>query len=180
MEHAVDALNSCNDLTQEGYNKVLKLAAQELLSKTGKDLPTDKDAAVVKASFDAIGSVMVEAAKQDLDTDSLSTALEDCRLDSARADQLVSTYTKIRPSLREQLKKTGFSLPHIVDVDWRLDYFMKSNQLEKINEPCFHVSFKVEDAHNENNTVQLACNMAQMQDLVSKLKEASKRLETFS
>ena len=48
---------------------------------------------------------------------------------------------KHKNGLQANLRKTSFAVPHIVDVNWRLDYFMKSSQLEKVNEPRFALQF---------------------------------------
>jgi len=54
---------------------------------------------------------------------------------------------------------------------------VQNNQLDKINEPNFMLEFATQDDGNKTGTTQLACSLAQMQDLVGKLKEASRRLE---
>ena len=35
-------------------------------------------------------------------------------------------------------------LPHVVDVQWRLDHATKGNNLESIQEPCYAISLKTE------------------------------------
>jgi hypothetical protein len=30
---------------------------------------------------------------------------------------------------------TGFNFPHVVGVEWRLDYFIKTDRLDKVNVP---------------------------------------------
>lgn len=34
----------------------------------------------------------------------------------------------------------SFDLPHIVDVNWRLDYYMKNSCVEKVNEASYLIS----------------------------------------
>ena len=79
-----------------------------------------------------------------------SSTLEDCRWNATRIEALTKIYLVVnrrsreggpfseqgcltcgllmqarKSALRLTLRRTGFGLPHVVDVDWRLDYHMK-------------------------------------------------------
>ncbi|KAK2562106.1 COMM domain-containing protein 3 [Acropora cervicornis] len=74
--------------------------------------------------------------------------------------------------------RTGSSFPHIVDVDWRLDYYIKNNQMEKVNKPMYLITLKTEESGKpQGKDVQFSCSMEQLQDLVGKLKDACKSIE---
>lgn len=133
--------------------------------------------AAVKAAFAAVVTLLVELAKTDQSSDAVSGFLEENGFDADRIGFFTKEFEDHRAQLRVLLRRTGFGLPHVTDVDWKLDYYMKSNQLEKINEPQFTLQFATEDNAGARDNVQMSCTLAQMQDLVSKLKDASKRLE---
>lgn len=133
------------------------------------------DAVVVKAAYSAVVSVFLEGARADVDGDTLAAVLEDSKVEGDRSAVLVGAFAACKTELRSKLRQTGFGLPHVVGVDWRLDYHMKTNQLEKVNEPVFTMSFNTTDAHGVQAKEQLSCDLAQMQDLVAKLKDAQKR-----
>ncbi|XP_077752971.1 COMM domain-containing protein 3 isoform X2 [Canis aureus] len=72
----------------------------------------------------------------------------------------------------------GRSLPHITDVSWRLEYQIKTNQLHKMYRPAYLVTLNVENTDSRSHQeISFSCNMEQLQDLVGKLKDASKSLE---
>ncbi|XP_074180981.1 COMM domain-containing protein 3 isoform X3 [Rhinolophus sinicus] len=78
----------------------------------------------------------------------------------------------------------GRSLPHIIDVSWRLEYQIKTSQLHKMYRPAYLVTLNIEVFIHVQNTdsqshpeISFSCNMEQLQDLVGKLKDASKSLE---
>ncbi|XP_019520698.1 PREDICTED: COMM domain-containing protein 3 isoform X3 [Hipposideros armiger] len=72
----------------------------------------------------------------------------------------------------------GRSLPHIIDVSWRLEYQIKTNQLHKMYRPAYLVTLNVENTDSQSHPeISFSCNMEQLQDLVGKLKDASKSLE---
>eukprot|EP00041_Stephanoeca_diplocostata_P005227 m.58356 g.58356 ORF g.58356 m.58356 type:complete len:200 (+) comp15644_c0_seq1:257-856(+) len=135
------------------------------------------DKSVVKAAYGAVVTAVLEAAKENVDADNFNGFLEENGLGTSQAKIIVDKYRANQSNLRVLLRRTGSGLPHIVDVDWKLEYFMKSNQLEKVNEPVFTLQLATENNGGQTDTVQLACSLAQMQDLVSKLKDVSKRLE---
>lgn len=75
----------------------------------------------------------------------------------------------------------GRSLPHITDVSWRLEYQIKTNQLDKMYRPAYLVTLNVENTDSRSHPeISFSCNMEQLQDLVGKLKDASKSLERAS
>ena len=103
--------------------------------------------------------------------------LDENKVEGERNAVIVGALTECKTELRAKLRQTSFGVPHVVGVDWRLDYHMKTNQLEKVNEPVFTMSFNTTDAHGVRAKEQLSCDLAQMQDLVAKLKDAQKRCQ---
>lgn len=85
----------------------------------------------------------------------------------------------------------------MVGVDWRLDYYIKSNTLEKADAPLFYISLKTkvnrelgstvsqdeggESGHSSGlENVSFTCTVEQLQDLVAKLRDAVKQVERSS
>jgi hypothetical protein len=114
------------------------------------------------------------------------------------------------------LARTEFGFSAIGDVDWRLDYYIKSDALDRTNEPVYIVRlhtrrdldgaqrFVVSRASpaasdaakakakarelaapaaaaagddDDDDVIEFACSRLQLQDLVSKLKDAVKQIE---
>lgn len=139
------------------------------------------DQAVMKEAFSAMVTLVAEATKHDMDPSSISPVLEDCKFTKERIDTFNKIYTSKKPLLQVLLSSVGTSPPHIVDVDWRLDYYIKNNHLERVNEAVYLISLKTEVAGSPDlQEVQFSCTQEQLQDLVGKLKDASKCLEKTS
>jgi hypothetical protein len=68
-----------------------------------------------------------------------SSFLEDSTLPPSRSQILSQRFAAARDALRARLAQTGFALPRVADVSWRLDYFMKSNVLEQVDEAVYTV-----------------------------------------
>lgn len=180
----VAGLSSIDD---KAFSRLSQLAIQAALGninpETVKDDPkiAKLDQAVAKESFSALMTVILEAARTDTDATSLSSILEDCKFAPDRIDAFKTLYIENKPQLRANLGRVRSSLPHIVDVDWRLDYYIKSNQMERVDKPVYLIGLKTEKSDEvQTKEIQFACTQEQLQDLVSKLKDASKCLEKFS
>lgn len=142
---------------------------------------TSKDQAAVKEAYAGLVAMVIEAAKQDTDIESLSSLLEDCKFPPERIKEVSETYQKNKPALQILLGSVGRTPAHIVDVDWRLDYYVKNNHMEKVNEAVYLITLKTElPSQKELQEVQFSCSQEQLQDLVGKLKDACKCLERIS
>lgn len=97
-------------------------------------------------------------------------------LPEPRVTLFVAEFTKNLSGLRYQLASTGFNFPHIVDIEWRADYALKTDTLEKANTPTFFVKLKTMD-NGEMGQVQFTCSLEQLQVLVDRLKDATASLE---
>eukprot|EP01113_Clastostelium_recurvatum_P022482 TRINITY_DN2684_c0_g1_i1.p1 TRINITY_DN2684_c0_g1~~TRINITY_DN2684_c0_g1_i1.p1 ORF type:complete len:196 (+),score=43.04 TRINITY_DN2684_c0_g1_i1:17-604(+) len=135
------------------------------------------DPIAVKQGFSALISFILEASKLNSDASVLSSVLEEHRVSSSRITYLSERYAALRGPLRKLLSAISFHFPSIVDVDWRLDYFIKANSIEKINVPVYRIALKTEEGEGQTGTVEFACSMEQLQDLVAKLKDAVKQIE---
>ncbi|KAJ7375769.1 COMM domain containing 3 [Desmophyllum pertusum] len=103
--------------------------------------------------------MILEAVKMDCDSSIISSVLEDCKWGSDRIEYFTKHFLDWKPDLEALLARTGSSFPHVVDVDWRLDYYIK------------------EVGKAQGKDVQFSCSMEQLQDLVGKLKDACKSIE---
>jgi polycomb group RING finger protein 4 len=92
--------------------------------------------------------------------------------------EVVTTEYKGRFStLRQRLSATSFHFPHIVDVQWRCDFLMKTNEQERLNTPTFFVKLKVINEKGQLQDVQFTCSHDQLQDLVGRLQDATASLD---
>jgi len=131
----------------------------------------------VKQAYSALLTFILEGAKENEDPATLKGALEEHKLSAKRADHIASRYNETKSSIRRLLATNTFHFPRVVDVDWRLDYVIKSNSVEKINMPVYRIALKTDEMEGKQGSVEFSCSLEQLQDLVSKLKDASKQLE---
>ncbi len=95
-------------------------------------------------------------------------------MNSERVKVLCDRYVAVKEDIRNKiLSKKTFGFPSWVDVDWRLDYVLKSSQVEKTNEPVYTLKLKCDTGE----AVTISCTTEQLQDLYSKLRDAQKQIE---
>ncbi|XP_022785890.1 myosin-9-like isoform X2 [Stylophora pistillata] len=154
---------------------------QTAKNSSGRHNISSVDSATLKQVYAGLVTMILEAIKMDCDSSSLSSVLEDCKWGTDRIEYFTKQFLDYKPNLEALLARTGSSFPHVVDVDWRLDYYIKNNQMEKVNKPTYLITLKTEEAGKaKGEDVQFSCTMEQLQDLVGKLKDACKSVEKAS
>lgn len=166
-------------LVMRAFDGVLDERHRNLIAKDPSFRELDQ--AVVKETYSSMVTLVTEATKHDLDNNSISSVLEECKYTSDRIETFNKVYNTKKPLMQILLSSVGTCPPHIVDVDWRLDYYIKNNHLERVNEAVYLVTLKTEvPGCSELKDVQFSCTQEQLQDMVGKLKDACKCLEKAS
>ncbi|KAG8234145.1 hypothetical protein J437_LFUL014512 [Ladona fulva] len=153
---------------------VISLSSAEKMSEIKINSTAEVDGKVAYASLLV---VMVEAARHDVDSTSLASILEEKRFDPPRLDKVLKLYSVVKHKLQAQLSGIGSFPPHVVDATWKLDYVIKSDNLEYKSGPQYLVNLLTEVPGGGEKKIQFACTMEEMQDLVGKLREAAKLME---
>jgi hypothetical protein len=183
------------------------------------------DAIAMKQIVAALSALMLEAAKSNADDAALRAAVAESGASDEQLKVIAASYIANADALRALLARTEFGFSAIGDVDWRLDYYIKSDALDRTNEPVYIVRLhtrrdldgaqrfvvsraspaasdaakakaKARDlaaasataaaapavagknnGDDDDDVIEFACSRLQLQDLVSKLKDAVKQIE---
>jgi len=159
------------DVSSNLETSISKLADYPNLSKM--------DQSILKEAYSAALIVVLEASKFNLDSPGLTVILEDCKIDAKRIELFLKGYESKKTDIRAMLGASTFNLPHIVDVDWRLDYYVKSKKLEKVNKLEYLLELKTQENDGKEENIMFSTTVEQLQDLVNKLKDAQKSIQTI-
>ena len=188
--HALEGIQLAGDPVKTPdhlFQELTKTLFLQLLPQQEQEQQTDipasvaeRDHATFKAAYYGLSTLIVESARSNADGALVSSLLEECGWTSDRVEDFVQHNKDHRLDLRAALGRLDSTYPHIVDVDWRLDTVIKNNCLERLNQPTYLVALKTQEPGGKQGKVQFSCSLEQLQDLVSKLKDATKSLERFA
>lgn len=135
------------------------------------------DPAAVKQAFAGLSSLVLEAAKHNVEAAQFSSTLEEQGVPKARAAYAAQCLDANRDALRASLGGCAVAFPRVVDVNWRVDYYIKSNTVERVDVPVYFVCLTVQDADDQTREVQFSASLQEVQDLLAKLQDAAKNIE---
>lgn len=152
------------DLLGEGidYEKITKLTADAKF-----------ESGDIKASVAVLSFILSSAAKHDVDSESLSSELQQLGLPKEHTISLCKSYEDKHTALQDKLRETSLRLGCLQGVSWRVDYTLSSSELREVNEPAVHLKMQVQGAESgssESHVVSLSANKFRV--LLSELKQA--------
>eukprot|EP00457_Paulinella_chromatophora_P019448 gb/GEZN01021124.1/.p1 GENE.gb/GEZN01021124.1/~~gb/GEZN01021124.1/.p1 ORF type:complete len:210 (+),score=29.75 gb/GEZN01021124.1/:22-651(+) len=152
--------------------------------------PSPVSSVAFKQCFASALSLALEAARQDADAKTeILQVLDDIGVSSERAKLFSTSFHKSKMAIRATLAKTGFAFDTVVGMDWRIDYYIKSDTLELARMPIYFITLRTKKGGGGNATnapggppggagggvikkVHFTCNLQELQDLSAKLKDA--------
>ncbi|NXX99612.1 COMD4 protein, partial [Centropus bengalensis] len=103
----------------------------------------------VKATIAVLSFILSSAAKHNVDSESLSSELQQLGLPKEHASGLCRSYEEKQSSLQDKLKSCSLRLSRLGAVYWRVDFTLSSSELQEVNEPLVHLNFSLEDGEHK-------------------------------
>ncbi|XP_011138156.1 COMM domain-containing protein 3 [Harpegnathos saltator] len=189
MELAKEIINglaniqNSNSLPEETFLQLLEIIVSYICKNINDTksiatiYPSKSD--LVKAAFANISCLFIEAARHDYDEESLKTFLHNEHISGQRIEKLCNIYINNKQDIQSQLELTGDSIPHIVDIDWRLHHCVKFSTCRSTSVPIYNMQMTTKKC-NEVKHVTFTCTVQQLQELVYKLKDIVRHIEKMS
>ncbi|XP_057667389.1 COMM domain-containing protein 3 [Diorhabda carinulata] len=110
---------------------------------------------------------------------------EECGLSSQRANIYYDYFAKNKQRLEISLLSIGNYLPHLIDVKWKIDYIVKSSEVDASEGPLFRICLigqQYDSAVDEKvlTNYHFTCNSVELLDLIHKLKDAARHCNTIT
>ncbi|KYN04428.1 COMM domain-containing protein 3 [Cyphomyrmex costatus] len=178
------SIQNSNILPEEAFLQLLDIIMLCISKNNGKSKilgittvhPSKSD--LIKAAVANVSCLFIEAARHNYDEESLKHFLHNEHINGHRIETLCSTYINNKQNIQTQLELTGNSLPHIVDIDWRLHHCAKIS-IRFTNIPIYNIRISTKES-NQVRHVIFTCTVQQLQELVYKLKDAIRHIEKMS
>ncbi|KAI4872187.1 hypothetical protein NFI96_031029, partial [Prochilodus magdalenae] len=152
------------DLLEDGidYDKVAKLTSDAKF-----------ESGDIKASVAVLSFILSSATKHDVDSESLSSELQQLGLPKEHTTGLCKSYEDKHAALKEKLKESSLRLGRLEAVNWRVDYTLSSSELKEVNEPT--VQLRLQAQHPESGskeTTVVSVSADKFRVLLTELKQA--------
>ncbi|KAG7521655.1 hypothetical protein JOB18_003813 [Solea senegalensis] len=151
------------DLLGEGidYDKVAKLTADAKF-----------ESGDIKASVAVLSFILSSAAKHDVDSESLSSELQQLGLPKEHTTGLCKSYEDKHSALQDKLRETSLRLGQLEDVSWRVDYTLSSSELREVNEPAIQLKLQLNGAESgASETKVVSVSAEKFRVLLAELKQ---------
>nr|XP_020663707.1 COMM domain-containing protein 4 [Pogona vitticeps] len=159
------------DLLGDGidYEKILKLTSDAKF-----------ESGDVKATIAVLGFILSSAAKHNVDSESLSSELQQLGLPKEHATGLCRSYEEKQIPLQESLRRCSLRLNSLDSVSWRVDYTLSSSQLQRVNEPVVHLKLNLKDVDRGNlEPIAMTVSAEKFRVLLAELKQAHAIMKTL-
>ncbi|XP_015198871.1 COMM domain-containing protein 4 [Lepisosteus oculatus] len=152
------------DLLGEGidYDKVSKLTSDAKF-----------ESGDIKASVAVLSFILSSAAKHNVDSESLSSELQQLGLPKEHTTGLCKSYEDKHSALQVKLRESSLRLSRLESVSWRVDYTLSSSELREVNEPTVLLKLQVQGAESGvTETSMISLTAEKFRVLLTELKQA--------
>lgn len=140
------------------------------------------DKGVLKEAVAALSTLFLEAAKHDVSStemletleESLERLVDDACIRSLddRWEAVGKRLEDVKPELRSRLESIGGHFASVTEAGWKLEFVVRDNVVDRRGDVRFIVTLP-----SDKGEIRFAATADQLQDLVTKLKNACKGLE---
>ncbi|TRY85127.1 hypothetical protein DNTS_006330 [Danionella cerebrum] len=170
--------------------KMKLLCAQVLKDQFGEDIDYEKiiklttdakfDAGDIKASIAVLSFILLSAAKHDVDSESLSSELQQLGLPKEHTTALCKSYEDKHGALQEKLRESSLRLARLEAVSWRVDYTLSSSELQQVNEPAVQLRLQAQDPLTDSSeTTVFSVTADKFRVLLTELKQAQAMMNSL-
>ncbi|XP_042330396.1 COMM domain-containing protein 4 [Sceloporus undulatus] len=159
------------DLLGDGidYEKILKLTSDAKF-----------ESGDVKATVAVLSFILSSAAKHNVDSESLSSELQQLGLPKEHATGLCRSYEEKQTPLQDSLRRGSLRLNCLDSVSWRVDYTLSSSELQRVNEPIVHLKLNVKNTdRGVLEPVAMTVSAEKFRVLLAELKQAQAIMKTL-
>ncbi|XP_066557883.1 COMM domain-containing protein 4 isoform X2 [Amia ocellicauda] len=135
----------------------------------------------IKASVAVLSFILSSAAKHSVDSESLSSELQQLGLPKEHTTGLCKSYEDKHAALQEKLRESSLRLNRLESVSWRVDYTLSSSELKEVNEPTVLLKLQVQGAQSstmEPMVVSLTADKFRV--LLTELKQAQAMMNALN
>ncbi|ETV75696.1 hypothetical protein, variant [Aphanomyces astaci] len=129
-------------------------------------------------ALDSASSVVADVAKQNLTSESTRRLVEELGVVENAVDDIAGLLHTSVPNIRALGGVSGLELNEVVGVSWQLDHCIRSSTYGNIREQLYLIVLTTKSPRTGVvATVEFTCTVAQLEELVYKLQEATHQID---
>ncbi|ETV75695.1 hypothetical protein H257_10082 [Aphanomyces astaci] len=133
---------------------------------------------VLKEAYAAICILVADVAKQNLTSESTRRLVEELGVVENAVDDIAGLLHTSVPNIRALGGVSGLELNEVVGVSWQLDHCIRSSTYGNIREQLYLIVLTTKSPRTGVvATVEFTCTVAQLEELVYKLQEATHQID---
>jgi polycomb group RING finger protein 4 len=158
-------------ISSEETDSLCKTFLKSLISGTPAGNVSDE----MEPYLRAVSTCLLEAAKNKATVEALSSSLGEggVNTSSVHLKTIMDTYKTHRDTMMAHMEATGIAAPSLVDIQWRLDYSVRSKHGGRENVPMYFVTLRVKDRGIVRD-IEMIASLEELQDMHARTREAVK------
>ena len=171
-QRAVKGLGRLDEHEPAALGAVLKYFLQAVVTGSSSVVVPDEH----EGALSSVSTLLLEAAKARTTAAQLGSVLTECGVGGSVAATLTDLYTQHFDTLAAHMEVTGIAAPAVVDIDWRLDYSIRSKHAGRECLPMFFLSLRVKD-RGLLRDIEMIASQEDVQDLLAGVRDAVKQVD---
>ncbi|XP_045597851.1 COMM domain-containing protein 3 [Procambarus clarkii] len=184
ISSALRLLGDASKTQHVTFQEVLHKVAQDLKFESKSNTITPEahviDGGVVTHCHAALSTLFVESVRGGHNTSVLTSTLEDLNWPPERITEALRELESCRHLIHSRLASLGTYPPHIVDVDWKLYYQVRSSAGQEGGGAMYLVTLHTEESEGKRGKVTFSCSLAQLTHLVTRLRQATRCIQKYA
>ncbi|XP_045137557.1 COMM domain-containing protein 3-like [Portunus trituberculatus] len=165
---------------QEVLQKVTEDIAKDTPANSSAPHPAGKEDGEVSRCHAALATLFLETVRDNHNVTVISSVLEDLSWPSERIIDATKAVESHRTAIQSKLASLGTFPPHVVDIDWKLSYQVRSSDGEEGGGAMYLVTLHTEESRGKRGKITFSCSLAQLTHLVTRLRQASRCVQKYA
>ncbi|CAL4108023.1 unnamed protein product [Meganyctiphanes norvegica] len=167
----------------EKFQEIVELVIESLViaeKSTEKSSANSNSLGELNCCHVALATLFAEAVRRSHPKSVVATTLEGLDWSEDRIDKAASKLESHRQQIRNQLAAIGTFPPHIVDIDWKLDYHVKSSSGARTIGAQYLITLYTEEGGGQRGEVTFTCSQSELTQLLTKLRQATRVMQKYA
>lgn len=179
---ALRLVGSTHNVPKKIFEEIIELTIENLVpgESNKRESSTSTNLGELNCCQVAISTLFAEAVRRSHPKSVVASTLEGLDWPEERIENAMTKFETHRQQIRNQLAAIGTFPPHIVDIDWKLDYHVKSSSGARTMGPQYLITLYTEEGEGQLGEVTFACSQSELTQLITKLRQATRVMQKYA